>query len=107
MLLMMAVARQRMNPVPASITRMTLLARGCWRHAAPFHRSRMAWSERLDCDRARRPGELSWETLATSLARLFRDPSRPANALALRDPASYRFSEWFEMADLKSAKNPP
>ena len=39
-----------------------------------------------------------------SLARLLRDQSRPADALALLDPVYDRFSEGFETADLESAK---
>jgi hypothetical protein len=41
---------------------------------------------------------------AASLARLLRDPSRPADAPALADPVYERFSEGSETADLKSAK---
>jgi len=41
---------------------------------------------------------------AASLAHLLRDPSRPADALALLDPVYDRFSEGFETADLESAK---
>jgi predicted ATPase len=56
-------------------------------------------------DWARRQGALSWELrAATSLARLLRDQSRAADALALLQPIYGRFTEGFETADLKAAK---
>jgi predicted ATPase len=56
-------------------------------------------------DWARRQGALSWELrAATSLARLLRDQSRAADALALLQPVYDRFTEGFETADLKAAK---
>jgi hypothetical protein len=56
-------------------------------------------------DWARRQGAPSWELrAATSLARLLRDQSRPADALALLQPVYDRFSEGFDTADLKVAK---
>jgi predicted ATPase len=54
---------------------------------------------------ARRQGALSWELrAATSLARLLRDQSRAADALALLQPVYDRFTEGFDTADLKAAK---
>jgi predicted ATPase len=56
-------------------------------------------------DWARRQGALSWELrAATSLARLLRDQSRAADALALLQPIYDRFTEGFGTADLKAAK---
>jgi predicted ATPase len=56
-------------------------------------------------DWARRQGALSWELrAATSLARLLRDQSHAADALALLQPVYDRFSEGFDTADLKAAK---
>ncbi|HZC78030.1 MAG TPA: hypothetical protein VE258_09795 [Ktedonobacterales bacterium] len=56
-------------------------------------------------DWARRQGALSLELrAATSLARLLRDQSRPADAMALLQPVYDRFTEGFETADLKAAK---
>jgi predicted ATPase/DNA-binding winged helix-turn-helix (wHTH) protein len=56
-------------------------------------------------DWARRQGALSWELrAATSLARLLRDQSRAADALALLQPVYDRFTEGFGTADLKAAK---
>jgi predicted ATPase len=56
-------------------------------------------------DWARRQGALSWELrAATSLARLPRDHSRAADALALLQPIYDRFTEGFDTADLKTAK---
>jgi hypothetical protein len=56
-------------------------------------------------DWARRQGALSFELrAATSLARLLRDQSRAAEALALLQPIYDRFTEGFETADLKAAK---
>ena len=43
---------------------------------------------------------------AASLARLLRDPSRPADAPALLDPAYDRCSEGFETADGEIGKKP-
>ena len=54
---------------------------------------------------ARLQGALSWELrAATSLARLFRDHDRPAEAEALLRPIYDRFTEGFDTADLKRAK---
>jgi predicted ATPase len=54
---------------------------------------------------ARRQGALSWELrAATSLARLWRDQARPADAMALLQPVYGRFTEGFATADLKAAK---
>jgi tetratricopeptide (TPR) repeat protein len=56
-------------------------------------------------DWARWQGALSWELRATtSLARLWRDQGRSAEALALLRPAYDRFTEGFDTADLKAAK---
>ena len=55
-------------------------------------------------DWARRQGALSWELrAATSLARLWRDQGRSADAMALLQPVYERFTEGFETADLKAA----
>ena len=64
-------------------------AESCFRHAL---------------DAARRQGALSWELrAATSLARLWRDQDRSAEARALLQPVYDRFTEGFETADLKAA----
>jgi predicted ATPase len=56
-------------------------------------------------DWARQQGALSWELrAATSLARLLRDQSRSADALALLQPVYDRFTEGFGTADVKTAK---
>jgi predicted ATPase len=56
-------------------------------------------------DWARRQGALSWELRATtSLARLFRDQGRPADAMTLLQPVYDRFTEGFDTVDLKAAK---
>jgi predicted ATPase len=56
-------------------------------------------------DWARRCGALSWELrAATSLARLLRDQSRAADALALLQPVYDRFADGFDTSDLKTAK---
>jgi predicted ATPase len=56
-----------------------------------------------DC--ARRQGALSWELrTSTSLAQLWRDQGRIAEARSLLQSAYDRFSEGFETADLKMAK---
>jgi predicted ATPase len=56
-------------------------------------------------DWARRQGALSWELrAATSLARLWYEQSRPAEALALLQPVYDRFTEGFDTADLRAAK---
>jgi predicted ATPase/DNA-binding winged helix-turn-helix (wHTH) protein len=57
----------------------------------------------LDC--AREQGALSWELrAAASLAKLMRDQSRSADALAVLEPVYDRFTEGFDTADLKAAK---
>jgi predicted ATPase len=54
---------------------------------------------------ARRQGALSWELrTAMSLARLLRDQSRAADAVALLQPVYDRFTEGFDTADVKAAK---
>jgi hypothetical protein len=56
-------------------------------------------------DWARRQTALSWELrAATSLARLFREQGRSADATALLQPVYDRFTEGFDTADLKAAK---
>jgi predicted ATPase len=56
-------------------------------------------------DWARRQGALSWELrAATSLARLWRDQDRPADAMALLQPVYDRFTEGFDTIDLQAAK---
>jgi predicted ATPase/DNA-binding winged helix-turn-helix (wHTH) protein len=56
-------------------------------------------------DWARRQGALSWELrTSTSLARLQRDQGRIAEARCLLQSVYDRFSEGFETADLKTAK---
>jgi predicted ATPase len=56
-------------------------------------------------DWARRQGALSWELrAATSLARLWRDQGRSADATAVLQPVYDRFTEGFATADLKAAK---
>jgi predicted ATPase len=56
-------------------------------------------------DWARRQGALSWELrTATSLARLWGDQNRSAEAIALLAPIYNRFTEGFETDDLKAAK---
>jgi predicted ATPase/DNA-binding winged helix-turn-helix (wHTH) protein len=56
-------------------------------------------------DWARRQGALSWELrTATSLARLWRDQGRPAEALALLQPVYDQFTEGYSTADLTAAK---
>jgi predicted ATPase/DNA-binding winged helix-turn-helix (wHTH) protein len=56
-------------------------------------------------DWAHRQGALSWELrAAASLARLWRDQGRPAEAMALLEPVYDRFTEGFGTADLKAAK---
>jgi hypothetical protein len=56
-------------------------------------------------DWARRQGALSWELrAATSLARLLRDQSRAADAVALLRSVYDRFTEGFDTADLRAAK---
>ena len=53
-------------------------------------------------DWARRQGALSWELHAsTSLARLWRDQGRSAEARALLQPVYDQFTEGFNTADLK------
>ena len=59
--------------------------------------------EALDC--AHRQDALSWELrTATSLARLWRNRRRTADARELLLPVYHRFTEGFDTADLKSAK---
>jgi predicted ATPase len=56
-------------------------------------------------DVAGRQGALSWELrAATSLARLWRDQGRKADAYGLLAPVYDRFTEGFETADPKAAK---
>jgi predicted ATPase/DNA-binding winged helix-turn-helix (wHTH) protein len=56
-------------------------------------------------DWARRQGALFWELrAATSLARLWRDQGRPAEAKTLLQPVYDRVTEGFGTADLKAAK---
>jgi len=56
-------------------------------------------------DAARRQATLSWELrAATSLARLLRGQSRPADAIACLQPVYDRFTEGFGTADLTAAK---
>src|SRR5262249_59833698 len=74
--------------------------RGAWgakRAAEELSRQSLDW--------ARRQGALSWELRsATSLARLLRDQGRSADALALLQPVSDRFTEGFATADWQQAK---
>ena len=54
---------------------------------------------------SRHQGALSWELrAATSLARLWYEQSRPAEALALLQPVYDRFTEGFGATDLIAAK---
>jgi predicted ATPase/DNA-binding winged helix-turn-helix (wHTH) protein len=54
---------------------------------------------------ARRQGALSWELRAAmSLARLWKQCGRPADAKALLRPIYARFTEGFETADLRAAR---
>jgi predicted ATPase/DNA-binding winged helix-turn-helix (wHTH) protein len=54
---------------------------------------------------ARRQGALSWQLrAATSLARLWKQCGRPADAKALLRPIYARFTEGFETADLRAAR---
>jgi predicted ATPase len=56
-------------------------------------------------DWARRQKALSWELrCTTSLARLWRDQGRSADATALLRPVYDRFTEGFSTADLEAAK---
>jgi len=56
-------------------------------------------------DTAHRQGALSWELrAATSLARLWRDQGRSAQARVLLQPVYERFTEGFDTADLVEAK---
>ena len=56
-------------------------------------------------DWARRQGALSWELrAATSLARMWRDQARIREARELLGSTYDRFTEGFETADLKTAK---
>jgi predicted ATPase len=56
-------------------------------------------------DLAREQGALSWELrAATSLARLWYNQSRSAEASAQLQPVYDRFTEGFDTADLKAAK---
>ena len=61
------------------------------------------FSRSLAC--ARRQGVLSWELRAAkSLARLWNDRGRPADADVLLRPIYARFTEGFETADLRAAR---
>jgi predicted ATPase/DNA-binding winged helix-turn-helix (wHTH) protein len=61
------------------------------------------FSRSLSC--ARRQGALSWELrTATSLARLWNQHGRPADADALLKPIYARFTEGFGTADLRAAR---
>jgi predicted ATPase/DNA-binding winged helix-turn-helix (wHTH) protein len=63
----------------------------------------VAFLQSLDIARAQKC--LSWELrAATSLARLWRDQNRSAEAIALLAPIYNRFTEGFKTADLKTAK---
>jgi predicted ATPase len=56
-------------------------------------------------DRAHRQGALSWELrAATSLAQLWRDQGRSAEATGVLQPVYDRFTEGRETADLRSAR---
>jgi predicted ATPase len=56
-------------------------------------------------DWAHRQGALSWELrAAASLARLWRDQGRSADAAALLQPVYDRFTEGFDTEDLRAAK---
>ena len=56
-------------------------------------------------DWAHRQGALSWELrAATSLARLWRDQGRSADATGVLQPVYDRFTEGLETADLRSAR---
>jgi predicted ATPase len=60
---------------------------------------------RCSLDWARRQDALSWELrTATSLARLWRDRRRAAQARELLGPIYSRFTEGFATADLRQAK---
>jgi predicted ATPase len=75
--------------------------------SAPFRDAAAAgdcFRRALDC--AREQGALSWELrAATSLAKLMRDQGRSAEAPCLLQPVYGRFTEGFETADLKAAKD--
>jgi predicted ATPase len=56
-------------------------------------------------DWVRRQGALSWELrAATSLAQALRNQGRSANGVALLQPSYWRFTEWFDTADLSLGK---
>jgi hypothetical protein len=56
-------------------------------------------------DWAHRQGAVSWELrAATSVARLLRDQGRPVDAKALLQPVFAQFTEGFETADLRIAR---
>jgi predicted ATPase len=56
-------------------------------------------------DWARQQGALAWELrAATSLARLWRDQGRSADAVTVLKPVNDRFTEGFDTADLVAAK---
>ena len=62
-------------------------------------------SYRRAIERARSQEAKSWELrAATSLARLWRDQGKPAEARALLAPVYGWFTEGFDTADLKDAK---
>ncbi|HKN09165.1 MAG TPA: transcriptional regulator, partial [Pseudomonadota bacterium] len=61
---------------------------------------------RRSLDLAHRQGARSWELrAATSLARLLHDQGRPADAMMLLQLVYDGFTEGFETADLKTARN--
>ena len=60
---------------------------------------------RRSLDLAHRQGALSWELrAATSLARLWGDQGRSADAVATLKPVYDRFTQGFDTADLVAAK---
>ena len=73
--------------------------------SAPNAAAAAEYHFRQALDWACRQGALSWELRAAmSLARLWRDQGRPADAMALLQPVYGRFTEGFATADLKAAR---